>query len=153
MGHPAGHRQRPGGTARGALRAARPRRGTGPRLALRQKLLKLTDLHYDHAYPPMTSSDRRYTVEPCSPSSDSPRTTRCSAAKRCRAGNLRFGEQIRAGRPGTVDPYLNVLRAGGIRHPHALLMEAGVDLSTPRPYEALVRRMNAVMDEMEKLLG
>jgi oligoendopeptidase F len=30
---------------------------------LRQKLLKLPDLHYYDIYPPMTSSDRRYTVE------------------------------------------------------------------------------------------
>lgn len=69
------------------------------------------------------------------------------------AAAYHFGEQIRAGRPGAVETYLNVLRAGGSRHPHALLKDAGLDLSTPRPYEALVRRLNAVMDEMEKLLG
>jgi oligoendopeptidase F len=32
------------------------------------------------------------------------------------------------------------------------LTAAGVDLATPEPYRAAVRKMNAIMDEMESLL-
>ena len=63
-----------------------------------------------------------------------------------------FGEQILAGKPGARENYLDVLRAGGAMHPHELLRRAGLDLATSAPYEALIRRMNAVMDELEKLL-
>jgi oligoendopeptidase F len=50
------------------------------------------------------------------------------------------------------DTYLAVLKAGGSDYPHALLLKAGLDLTTPAPYQALLRRMNAVMDQMEALL-
>lgn len=64
-----------------------------------------------------------------------------------------FGRQILAGQPGARDAYLNVLRAGSSVPPHQLLLRAGLDLSQPAPYQALVRRMNAVLDEMERLLA
>ncbi|MBI5716448.1 MAG: oligoendopeptidase F family protein [Burkholderiales bacterium] len=63
-----------------------------------------------------------------------------------------FGEQIAAGRPGVRDAYLGVLRAGSSVPPHELLVRAGLDLTSPAPYRSLVRRMNEVMDEMERLL-
>jgi oligoendopeptidase F len=34
-----------------------------------------------------------------------------------------------------------------------LLKEAGVDLAEPAPYEALVRRMEHIMDQMESILA
>jgi oligoendopeptidase F len=45
-----------------------------------------------------------------------------------------------------------VLRAGGSRYPYELLKDAGVDLATAAPYEALVKRMNTIMDEIETIL-
>ena len=64
-----------------------------------------------------------------------------------------FGQQILAGQPGLRDTYLNVLRAGGSASPFELLKNAGVDLASPVPYQAMVQRMNGLMDEMEKLLA
>lgn len=64
-----------------------------------------------------------------------------------------FGEQVLAGRPGARDAYLGVLKAGSSAYPDDLLKKAGLDLSSPEPYQALIRRMHAVMDEMEKLLA
>jgi oligoendopeptidase F len=64
-----------------------------------------------------------------------------------------FGEQIAAGHPGVRDAYLGVLRAGGSVPPHELLLRAGLDLASAAPYRSLVRRMNEVMDEMERLLN
>jgi len=63
-----------------------------------------------------------------------------------------FGERIAAGAPGARDAYLGVLRAGGTTPPHELLLAAGLDLTSPEPYRLLVRRMEAVLDEIETLL-
>ena len=51
-----------------------------------------------------------------------------------------------------VKNYKDLLRAGGSDYPYTLLANAGVDLAQPAPYEALVAKMNAIMDEMERLL-
>lgn len=64
-----------------------------------------------------------------------------------------FSEAILAGRPGAREAYLKVLSAGGSAPPHELLKQAGLDLTTAAPYEILIQRMNAIMDEVEKLIG
>lgn len=48
--------------------------------------------------------------------------------------------------------FKDLLRAGGSDYPHELLKGAGVDLTQPEPYRAVVAQMNAVMDRMEELL-
>ena len=63
-----------------------------------------------------------------------------------------FGEAILASRPGAREAYLAVLSSGGSVPPHELLKKSGLDLSTAAPYEALVKRMNSVMDEVERLI-
>jgi len=63
-----------------------------------------------------------------------------------------FGERILAGEPGAREAYLGVLRNGGSMPPHEALKQAGLDLTTPAPYQFLARRMNEVMDEVERLL-
>ncbi len=67
------------------------------------------------------------------------------------AGTALYEKIVQEGEAG-VENYKNLLRAGGSDYPYTLLSNAGVDLATPEPYEALVRKMNAVMDEMERLL-
>jgi oligoendopeptidase F len=64
-----------------------------------------------------------------------------------------FGERIATGQPGARDAYLNVLRAGGSVPPHELLQRAGLDLTAPAPYQFLMQRMNAALDEIERLLA
>jgi oligoendopeptidase F len=63
-----------------------------------------------------------------------------------------FGEQILAGKPGAREAYLSVLRGGSSLPPHEALKKAGLDLATPAPYQFLFSRMNAVMDDVERLL-
>ncbi len=63
-----------------------------------------------------------------------------------------FGEAILAGKPGAREAYLNVLRSGGSVPPHELLKRAGLDLTTAAPYQVLIQRMNAILDEVERLL-
>ena len=62
-------------------------------------------------------------------------------------------EKIRNEGQAGVENYKNLLRAGGSDYPYELLTAAGVDLAKPEPYRAAVRKMNAIMDEMERLLA
>jgi oligoendopeptidase F len=68
------------------------------------------------------------------------------------AGTALYEKMLSEGKPG-VDTYKNLLRAGGSDYPYNLLKQAGVDLTKPEPYRALVSRMNAILDEMEKILA
>ncbi len=68
------------------------------------------------------------------------------------AGNM-FATQILQGTPGARERYLNILKAGGSRYPYELVQEAGVDLATPAPYQALVVHMNNIMDQIESILA
>ncbi len=67
------------------------------------------------------------------------------------AGTALYAKIVNEGQAG-VDNFRNLLRAGGSDYPYNLLKNAGVDLATPGPYQAVVQRMNAIMDEMERLL-
>ena len=67
------------------------------------------------------------------------------------AGTALYEKIINEGAAG-VENYKKLLRAGGSDYPYKLLVAAGVDLAKPGPYQAMVRKMNAVMDEMERLL-
>jgi oligoendopeptidase F len=49
--------------------------------------------------------------------------------------------------------YLTFLGAGGSSYPVELLKNAGVDMTTDEPLDVTMKKMNAVMDEMEKLLN
>ncbi len=65
-----------------------------------------------------------------------------------------FADRIASASDATPrETYLNVLRAGGSQAPVAALKRAGLDMDSPAPYEAVIRRMNAIMDEMERLLA
>jgi len=63
-------------------------------------------------------------------------------------------EEAAAGR-GTAkrDAYLNMLASGSSKYPIDLLKDAGVDMTTSAPFRASMQEMNAVMDEMEKLMA
>jgi oligoendopeptidase F len=64
-----------------------------------------------------------------------------------------FTQRILAGGEREREAYLDVLRAGGAVHPVPLLQRAGLDMTSPEPYRALVARMDALIDEMERLLA
>jgi oligoendopeptidase F len=69
------------------------------------------------------------------------------------AAAAHFTQQLLTGSTAARDTYLGVLRSGGARHPVPLLKEAGLDMDSPMPYRALVKRMETLMDEMERLLA
>ncbi|RIJ32854.1 oligoendopeptidase F [Henriciella mobilis] len=69
------------------------------------------------------------------------------------SGAAWFSEQFLAGDDEVRENFINVLKAGGSAHPHDILLnEAGLDMTQPDAYEAVVRRMNDIMDRMEALL-
>lgn len=68
------------------------------------------------------------------------------------AASALLSEKVLAGEEGAVDDFLDLLRAGGSDYAYNLMKQAGVDLATPEPYRALLRRMDGIMDEIEALL-
>jgi oligoendopeptidase F len=69
------------------------------------------------------------------------------------AASALFAERVGRGEPGALPRYLDLLKAGGSGYPYDLVKKAGVDLATPAPYQALVARMNSIMDEIESILA
>ena len=47
--------------------------------------------------------------------------------------------------------FIRLLQAGGSDYPYDLYKQAGVDMATPGPYQALAARMNRLMDEVDAL--
>ena len=48
---------------------------------------------------------------------------------------------------------LRMLGAGGSGYPIDLLRKAGVDMTTPAPFDAAIAEMNGLIDQMEKILA
>ncbi len=63
-------------------------------------------------------------------------------------------DEAKAGK-GTAarDRYLTMLASGSSKFPVDLLKDAGVDMTTSKPFDAAVASMNAIMDEMERILA
>jgi oligoendopeptidase F len=67
------------------------------------------------------------------------------------AGAAQFADAIEhEGKPAR-DRYIAMLKAGGSDYPYTLYKKAGLDMATPAPYEALIARMNRIMDQIEAL--
>jgi oligoendopeptidase F len=72
------------------------------------------------------------------------------ATSYCAAAAL--AEKVLAEEPGAVERYLNLLKSGSSDYPIEVLKKAGVDMTTPEPIEATIRRFDQLVDEMEKML-
>jgi oligoendopeptidase F len=64
-----------------------------------------------------------------------------------------LAEKVMAGDEAAKKRYLTFLSSGGSKYPIDLLKEAGVDMTTDEPLDLTIKKMNRVMDEMEKLLA
>lgn len=64
-----------------------------------------------------------------------------------------FVDKILGGKAADRDAYLGVLKAGGSDYPVDVLKRAGLDMTTPAPYRALVAKLSRTLDQMEALLG
>ena len=61
--------------------------------------------------------------------------------------------KVMSGDQDATKRYITFLSSGGSKYPVELLKDAGVDMTTDEPLNLTIRRMNQVMDEMEKLLA
>lgn len=59
---------------------------------------------------------------------------------------------ISEGQPA-IDRYLNFLKSGSTDYAIPTLKKAGVDMTTAEPILAVTKKMNSLLDEMEKLIG
>jgi oligoendopeptidase F len=64
-----------------------------------------------------------------------------------------LAEKVMSGDPAALKRYRTFLASGGSKAPIDLLKDAGVDMTSPEPLDLTVKKMNRVMDEMEKLLA
>ena len=64
-----------------------------------------------------------------------------------------LAEKVKAGDPEAKTRYLAFLSAGGSKYPVDLLKDAGVDMTTDEPLDLTIKKMNQIMDEMEKILA
>ncbi len=66
----------------------------------------------------------------------------------CAAAAL--AERVLAGEPGALEAYLGFLKSGSSEYPLETLRRAGVDLTSPAPIEATMRRFERLVTEFEK---
>ncbi|WP_428504101.1 oligoendopeptidase F [Roseateles sp.] len=64
-----------------------------------------------------------------------------------------FAEGIGQGDTALRERYFTLLKSGSSADAYALTKAAGLDLATPEPYRALLRRMNRAIDQLETLLA
>jgi oligoendopeptidase F len=64
-----------------------------------------------------------------------------------------LSEKVIAGDAAATKRYLAFLSAGGSKYPIELLKDAGVDMTTNEPLELTLKKMNRIMDDMEKILA
>ncbi|MBI5471542.1 MAG: oligoendopeptidase F [Ignavibacteriae bacterium] len=63
-----------------------------------------------------------------------------------------LSEPVLAGNKDATKRYMEFISSGGSDYAINLLKKAGVDMTTSQPFEITMRKMNKVMDEMDKLL-
>jgi oligoendopeptidase F len=63
-----------------------------------------------------------------------------------------LSESVLAGDRETTKKYIEFLSSGGTDYPIELLKKAGVDLTTSAPFDLTMKKMNRVMDDIEKIL-
>jgi oligoendopeptidase F len=67
------------------------------------------------------------------------------------AGAAQFADAIETEGAPARDRYIRMLKAGGSDYPYTLYKQAGLDMASPAPYEALVARMNRLMDQIDAI--
>ncbi len=63
-----------------------------------------------------------------------------------------LAEKVLSGEKGAVEKYIEFLSAGGSDYPIEILKKAGVDMTSPEPFNKTMVAMNRTMDEIEAIL-
>ncbi len=67
----------------------------------------------------------------------------------CIAASAYFSDRTLAQGPAAAEAYLAVLKSGGSDYPVDILKRAGLDMTTPAPYRALVAKFTRTLDALE----
>jgi oligoendopeptidase F len=57
-----------------------------------------------------------------------------------------------SGDSGMIDKYLDFLSSGGSEYAIPTLKKVGIDMTSDEPFTLAMKKMNKVMDDMEKIL-
>lgn len=63
-----------------------------------------------------------------------------------------LAQKVLNGAEADRNRYLEFLSSGSTKYPVELLADAGVDMNTAEPFDLTIAKINAVMDEMERIL-
>ena len=69
------------------------------------------------------------------------------------AASQALAQKVKEEGQPAIDRYLEFLKSGSSKYPIDVLKEAGVDMTSPDPILAVVKKMNALLDQMEALLA
>ena len=75
-----------------------------------------------------------------------------AGARLRRAAAEKTAENVRNEGQPAIDAFIAYLSTGSQDYPVELLKIAGADMTTSEPFEAVSRKMNFLMDELEKIL-
>jgi oligoendopeptidase F len=64
-----------------------------------------------------------------------------------------FADRVLKGEPGALEKYRRLISSGASDYPYELVKQAGIDMATSAPYDAVAARMNRIMDEIEAILA
>ena len=64
-----------------------------------------------------------------------------------------LAEEVLGGRQDAARRFLDFISAGGSDYPIELLKKAGIDVTTPEPFQKTMAAMNRTMDEIESILA
>ena len=67
------------------------------------------------------------------------------------AGAAQFTDAIKKEGAPARDRFIAMLKAGGSDYPYELYKKAGLDMASPAPYQALIARMNKILDQIDAL--
>jgi oligoendopeptidase F len=68
------------------------------------------------------------------------------------AASAYFADEVTKGGAKARDNYLGVLKAGGSDYPVDILKRAGLDMTSPAPYRALIDKFGKTLDAIEALI-
>jgi oligoendopeptidase F len=69
------------------------------------------------------------------------------------AASQTLAAKIKNEKQPAIDKYLNFLKSGNSDYAINVLKSAGVDMNSPEPIKQTIKKMNELLDEMEKLLA
>ena len=68
------------------------------------------------------------------------------------ASSFALYENVKQGKEGAFERYINLLKSGGSEYPMDQTRKAGIDLTKKETFMAVVHRLDELVDELEKLI-